>query len=231
MLKLTLILSILAIFIASLPNPKNTVYPPSNAQSWKNAPFSATSSAQDIYSKIYGVAETHSLTKYRSVVKDPFGGDDYVIKVVYEKGGYASKGPGGQAMYARPPIAYSKAKTIKFCYDIAFDANFDFGAPTKIGNIGIGEGKTPGLFSGDTTNCEVPSKCFSMRYMWRADGVGEIFPTVVSKADRPPGWCPDEKKCGNGSGGQGKQEKIKKNYIKKKKINISFNNRKGILFI
>jgi hypothetical protein len=77
--------------------------------------------------------------------------------------------PGGNVFYAVPlnPDFWRDSNSLEFCYDVFFEKDFDF-------NLG---GKLPGLFGGSPNSCQNPPDCFSTRLMWRASGMGELYPT------------------------------------------------------
>ncbi|XP_046380040.2 uncharacterized protein LOC124151565 [Haliotis rufescens] len=114
-----------------------------------------------------------------SVVTDPDGGSNHVLKVWYEKGRYSSHGPNeGVQFFATPTQDHS---IMTFSYDVYFDKSFDF----RRG------GKLPGLFGG-WTNCSGgrhSDNCFSTRFMWRADGDGEVYGYIQDKTHQIDGFC------------------------------------------
>ncbi|XP_071109692.1 uncharacterized protein [Haliotis cracherodii] len=106
-----------------------------------------------------------------SVVDDPAGGGNKVLRVFYEKGQYVRlHSHRGLGFYAKP-TAPQKALTLS--YDLFFDPNFDF----------VKGGKLPGLFGG-WVNCSGGTHsdtCFTARLMWRENGDGEIYAYIPSE--------------------------------------------------
>jgi hypothetical protein len=164
----------------------------SNKTSWTLLNFNGQT---DAYIALFGKSQTKGLESYKSIVKDPLG-TDQVMKVFYGLGSFGTHSNGGQNFYASPPIDWSNAKKIEFCYKVMFQEGFDFG-PLK-----YGMGKLPGLYGGAPMNCVDPSICFSMRFMWRPGGLGEIYPTIDLNK-QPAGFCANPKQCLTGPGSQG----------------------------
>ncbi|KAJ3219718.1 hypothetical protein HK099_004613 [Clydaea vesicula] len=159
------------------------------SKSWKLPNFNGET---DAYKALYGQHQTGTDPKWRSIVNDPLGGSDKVMRVEYGSGSFGSKSNGGQTFYAQPPVDWKNAKKVKFCYDIMFEKGFEFNSA----------GKVPGLWGGPAENCKDPSTCWSARFMWRHQGAGEIYPTIDLNK-QPKGFCANPKQCLNGSGDQG----------------------------
>jgi hypothetical protein len=96
-------------------------------------------------------------------------------------------------MYASPAeINWSSAKSVTFCYEILFPDGFAFARG----------GKLPGLHGGPRKECRNPPNCWSTRYMWRDDGMGELYPSMQSSRQSAD-YCKDPKKCRTGPSGVG----------------------------
>ncbi|XP_046546220.1 uncharacterized protein LOC124256290 [Haliotis rubra] len=124
-----------------------------------------------------------------SVVTDPNGGHNHVLRVWYEKGRYSSHGPNEGVQFFATPTSHRTVMT--FSYDLYFDKNFDF----RRG------GKLPGLFGG-WTNCSGgrhSDNCFSTRFMWRADGDGEVYGYIPDYHHQVSHFC-DHNVCNSVKG-------------------------------
>ncbi|KAI8996098.1 hypothetical protein BC832DRAFT_595668 [Gaertneriomyces semiglobifer] len=93
---------------------------------------------------------------------------DNVLRVRYPAKSYVpSRSPvGGTGFYARP-TDLSDARTVQFRYEVYFENGFDF----------VKGGKLPGMYGGHPS-CSGGSsaqKCFSTRFMFREDGMGEVY--------------------------------------------------------
>ena len=97
-----------------------------------------------------------------------------VLKVDYQTGTYRQGGPnssGGSTFFPFPMEIQnsSTSKAILLKYDVSFDTNFDF----------VKGGKLPGIFYGSEErdcsggNLSDEAECFSVRMMWRENGMGE----------------------------------------------------------
>jgi hypothetical protein len=95
------------------------------------------------------------------------------LKVNFKAGSWTYKGPGpsGLSFYAQP-MDLSNAKEVTLSYQVKFDDDFDF-------NKG---GKLPGLYGGESDavakSCSGGRRdhtCHSLRYMWRSEGMGEVY--------------------------------------------------------
>ncbi|KAJ6606219.1 hypothetical protein DFH09DRAFT_966411 [Mycena vulgaris] len=98
------------------------------------------------------------------------------MQAIYPEGSYTfTHDPqGGFSFYAPGPdsLDMTTAKTLTFGYSVFFEEGFDF-------NMG---GKLPGLYGGNSldiaTGCSGgrrSTECYSVRLMWRTDGMGEIY--------------------------------------------------------
>ncbi len=119
-----------------------------------------------------------------SVVKDPDGGSNHVLKVWYEKGRWTSHGPHEGLQFFATPTEDHTIMTLS--YDLYLDKDFDF----RRG------GKLPGLFGG-WTNCSGgrhSDDCFSTRFMWREDGDGEVYAYIPDYHQQVSGFC-DHAEC------------------------------------
>ncbi|XP_046564703.1 uncharacterized protein LOC124273478 [Haliotis rubra] len=100
-----------------------------------------------------------------SVVLDPTGTGEHVLKVFYEKGHYVHvRGHRGIQFYWTPITPHTR---LTLSYDIYFDPHFDW----------VKGGKLPGLWGGSQT-CSGGrhyEDCFSTRFMWRTGGGGELY--------------------------------------------------------
>ncbi|KAG8771857.1 hypothetical protein FRC12_003367, partial [Ceratobasidium sp. 428] len=124
------------------------------------------------------------------------------IEVFFSKGSYAFMGtPGGISFYAYGPSDLTHANELTFGYSIYFEAGFDF----------VRGGKLPGLYGGDTDDNAFGCSegrydlgCFSTRFMWRADGAGELY-TYLPKLPANEALCskasiPGHTTCGEDYG-------------------------------
>ncbi|QRV93402.1 polysaccharide lyase family 14 protein [Ceratobasidium sp. AG-Ba] len=103
-------------------------------------------------------------------------------QVTFEKGSYAYRGSaqGGISMYALGPAnqPITNAKKFTFSYSVFFEDGFKF-------NQG---GKLPGIFGGtgpNDTGCSGGrgrTDCFSLRFMWRKNGEGELYAYLPTDA-------------------------------------------------
>ncbi|KAK7037938.1 polysaccharide lyase family 14 protein [Favolaschia claudopus] len=98
------------------------------------------------------------------------------MRATYPKGSYTfTHSPqGGLSFYAPGPnsLDMTTAKTLTFGYSVFFEKGFDF-------NMG---GKLPGLYGGNDPETSIgcsggrrSTECYSVRLMWRTDGMGEIY--------------------------------------------------------
>jgi hypothetical protein len=121
----------------------------------------------------------------------------------YPKGSYNPSGNprGGFGFYLGDPagvpdFSYESATEMLFSYAVYFPENFEW----------VKGGKVPGAFGGsspeDAYGCsggrqEGRDKCFSLRMMWRADGMGEVYAYVPKTPENDesfnalPGTKPD----------------------------------------
>lgn len=99
------------------------------------------------------------------------GGASTVLQVDYQTGTYRQGGPHseGGATFFPYPMEMKSSNKILLRYEVAFKHDFDF----------VKGGKLPGLFNGlQERDCSGGSKadddqCFSVRMMWRENGLGE----------------------------------------------------------
>jgi len=112
------------------------------------------------------------------------------VKAKYAKGSYVlSKDPkGGFSFYAKGPddVDLKTAKEVTFGYSAYFPEDFDF----------VKGGKMPGVYGGDSDegslSCSGGSRndeCFSVRLMWRKDGMGEFYTYL------PPSYDANKRVC------------------------------------
>ncbi|KAI0773671.1 hypothetical protein C8Q74DRAFT_774072 [Fomes fomentarius] len=98
------------------------------------------------------------------------------MKAHYPKGSYTFTHniKGGLSFYAPGPsgVDLTTAKEATFSYDVYFPPGFDF----------VKGGKLPGLYGGDSENGALSCSggrrdngCFSVRFMWRTNGAGELY--------------------------------------------------------
>ncbi|KAI8391789.1 uncharacterized protein BYT42DRAFT_629798 [Radiomyces spectabilis] len=121
--------------------------------------------------------------KNHAIVKDPAaGGSDYVLRVVYPNG---SSNPGSQPQggigFSAEPVKLTEAvKTVQLEYKVFFPKNFKF----------VKGGKLPGLYGGQQ-HCSGGNdaiNCFSSRFMWRSNGMGEVY-AYLPDTDQRDGLC------------------------------------------
>jgi hypothetical protein len=110
-------------------------------------------------------------------------GDDRfpaVIQVRYPKGSFdpgAKSAPRGGAGFQTPVLASAHVDAACLRYAVKFPSGFDF----------VKGGKLPGLYGG-----VAPSGCrsygdddgFSLRYMWRSKGAGELYAYLPGRSER-----------------------------------------------
>nr|BAL22352.1 alginate lyase [Littorina brevicula] len=117
-----------------------------------------------------------------SVASDPAGGSGNVLRVHYDKGSYSKTHDKarGAAFYSHVTSSHT---AMMLSYDIFFSSNFDF----------VKGGKLPGLWGGTTTGTctggHRADTCFTTRFMWRADGQGEVY-AYIPKTQRSD-FCDD----------------------------------------
>ncbi|KAG9121294.1 hypothetical protein FRC07_002789 [Ceratobasidium sp. 392] len=105
------------------------------------------------------------------------------MKVSFGKGSYAYRGPpGGVSLYALGPAnqPIDNAKVLTFSYSVLFEKGFQF----------VKGGKLPGLYGGtndeEATGCSGGrgrATCWSLRYMWRTAGAGELYAYLPTDAN------------------------------------------------
>ncbi|XP_041377428.1 uncharacterized protein LOC121389846, partial [Gigantopelta aegis] len=123
-------------------------------------------------------------SRSNSVVPDPAGGDNHVLKVIYHKGSFNYHGAttGMLQFYSRPT---PRRTALTLSYDIYFDPSFDF----------VLGGKLPGLWGG-LTNCSGgrhSDDCFSTRFMWVRHGDGLVYAYIAPPDQQAPEFCRNKK--------------------------------------
>ncbi|GAA5927598.1 uncharacterized protein JCM15063_005941 [Sporobolomyces koalae] len=108
-----------------------------------------------------------SSSEFVSFVKDPFEqSGQNVLSVEYPEGSYSAS-KGGASM--RLNVFGTGKMRALLSYEVGFESNFDF----------VQGGKLAGLFGGDAgsgcTGGKGSEACFSARFMWRAEGKGEVY--------------------------------------------------------
>lgn len=164
-------------------------------------------------------------------IKNPNNDTEIVMKITYPFGSYIPSNKdniGGIGFYAKPlDIPKNNKIIISFQYDVYFQDNF-------IWNKG---GKLPGLYGGHTS-CSGginPSneKCFSIRYMWRENGEGEVYGYLPKNQDET--FCNNIVMGCNGTGygysiDRGKFKfSHKKWYTLKQEIKLNTKNNNGYI--
>jgi hypothetical protein len=110
------------------------------------------------------------------LVDDPDAPSGELLRAFYPAGSASrgTDGPGG-GMQARMPLP-GPADVVDLTYQVRFPEGFDF----------VKGGKLPGLYGGaGNAGGDIPdgSDGFSTRYMWRADGAGEVYAYLPSSAE------------------------------------------------
>ncbi|THV05031.1 polysaccharide lyase family 14 protein [Dendrothele bispora CBS 962.96] len=118
-------------------------------------------------------------------VDDPFpdgsSQSQPVLQVIYPEDSFSHDTGGAQFINMWNNTEQSAFQSMALTYDIAFDKDFPW----------VKGGKLPGIRGGnDTSGCSggnepTGSECFSVRLMWRTDGVGEAYAYIPS----PNGLC------------------------------------------
>lgn len=122
----------------------------------------------------YGFPNTWNVVKStygeenRQIENDPAGSKSSVLKIKYPAGSRnpANKPVGGTGFYA-VPYDLRLSSLISFSYEVFVPNDFNF----------VKGGKLPGLYGGHES-CSGGNKaldCFSVRYMFRTNGQGEIY--------------------------------------------------------
>jgi len=114
------------------------------------------------------------------------------VKVNFLKGSYDYHGPnGGVNFYSNTGLNLSNAKEVTSSYSVLFAEGFEF-------NQG---GKLPGLYGGDDPSLDIgcsggrhDKRCFSVRYMWRTNGQGELY-TYLPRPSMGPEFKGNEQIC------------------------------------
>ncbi|KAI8799287.1 hypothetical protein BJ742DRAFT_157698 [Cladochytrium replicatum] len=114
----------------------------------------------------------------RAFVPDPAGSDETVLEVVYPAGSRNPQGSilGGTGFYSNP-IDLSRATKVLLEYQWMPSPDFNF----------VKGGKLPGLYGG-RMSCSGGDKagdCFSTRYMFRKQGMGELYIYLNQSAQLP----------------------------------------------
>ncbi|KAI0333119.1 hypothetical protein GY45DRAFT_350915 [Cubamyces sp. BRFM 1775] len=95
---------------------------------------------------------------------------------------------GGLSFYAPGPnsVDLTTAKEATLSYSVFFEDGFDF----------VKGGKLPGLYGGDSDEEAVSCSggrrdngCFSVRFMWRTDGAGELYTYLPPSSDANKAVC------------------------------------------
>ncbi|WP_232667380.1 polysaccharide lyase [Pseudonocardia sp. TRM90224] len=112
-----------------------------------------------------------------SLLDEPGAPGGRVLRVAYPAGS-ASRSAGGPegGLQAYLQLAGGPAETAELEYSVRFPAGFDF----------VKGGKLPGFYGGTVTGGrEIPDGTdgLSTRYMWRADGAGEVYAYLPSSEE------------------------------------------------
>eukprot|EP00842_Homolaphlyctis_polyrhiza_P007053 jgi/Hompol1/937/HPOL_001073-RA len=160
----------------STPSPTPTSVP-SNPGNWVLRDFTGadtTLASLSVARSTYGEAN-------RAIVPDPDStSNDMVLRIKYPQGSYKPSGPivGGTGLYATP-LNLATAKTVTMEMQVFFPEGFQF----------VLGGKLPGLYGGheSCSGGNDATGCFSTRFMWRTDGLGEAYLYLVDQ--QVPGFC------------------------------------------
>jgi len=114
------------------------------------------------------------------------------VKVNFPAGSYDYQGPnGGVNFYSNTGLNLSNAREVTSSYSVLFAEGFEF-------NQG---GKLPGLYGGDDPSIDIgcsghrrDKRCFSVRYMWRENGQGELY-AYLPRPDMGPEFKGNEQIC------------------------------------
>ncbi|KAF9113917.1 AP-3 complex subunit sigma-1 [Mortierella sp. AM989] len=133
-----------------------------------------------------------------SFIADPLNATSsgHVMQVNYPKGSYApSLGPvtGGTQFYAAPFGDKTPFEKIMVSYDVLFPNGFNW----------VLGGKLPGIYGGTPyEGCSggiqsTGSNCLTMRFMWRPNGLGEVYAYIPADAEskfceNPEVMCNDQ---------------------------------------
>jgi len=139
----------------------------------------SSSSSQSFITSNWGLSKgrIQSEPQDLSFISDPFpttspadaAASRPVLQVDYPQGSF-SHGTGGTQLYSLFNGS-NPFQSMLLSYEVAFDANFNW----------VKGGKLPGIRGGpDPNGCSGGSKpngtdCFSLRLMWRPQGVGEVY--------------------------------------------------------
>nr|BAM17303.1 alginate lyase [Littorina brevicula] len=115
-----------------------------------------------------------------SVVPDPAGGTDKVLRVHYAKGSFSHTHDRdyGAGFYATP---IPPRTAMMLSYDVFFQDNFHF----------VLGGKLPGLWGGAMKSCSGgrhSDDCFTTRFMWRDGARGEVY-VYLPPAEQTGSFC------------------------------------------
>ncbi|KAF8948432.1 hypothetical protein BGZ46_005369 [Entomortierella lignicola] len=117
-----------------------------------------------------------------SFVADPVNATSEVLQVFYPKGSFTpSLGPvmGGTQFYATPFGSSTPFEKMMVSYDIFFPTGFNW----------VQGGKLPGIYGGSPYDgCSggvqsTGSNCLTMRYMWRPNGLGEVYAYIPADSN------------------------------------------------
>ncbi|ORX95741.1 hypothetical protein K493DRAFT_147411, partial [Basidiobolus meristosporus CBS 931.73] len=132
----------------------------------------------------WGITKLRYGRENKDVVPDPSDPTTSVLRVIYPKG---SRNPthhplGGTGFDAKPiSVADGIGQTVRLNYQVYFPEDFDF----------VHGGKLPGIYGGHTScsGGKSAQDCFSARFMWRKEGLGEIYLYVPKTALHQPSFC------------------------------------------
>jgi hypothetical protein len=143
-----------------------------------------------------------------NLVPNPTNSTEQVMQINYPKGTWnPADSPviGGVGFYAAPIQVPSTAKNISLTYDVYFPNGFQFNKGGKVMSQNIIERtakakdlmkltlftlKLPGLYANEI-HCSggaSANSCWSSRFMWRANGAGEIY-AYISKDQQVSNLC------------------------------------------
>ncbi|KAI0781510.1 polysaccharide lyase family 14 protein [Trametes elegans] len=166
--------------VVALPTPFNStlhtratskLFPVSDDTSWSVS--SQVANALPLSDATF--RPTHNIKALsHDYVKAPDGVES--LKAHYPQGSFklSAKPQGGLSFYAPGPssVDLTTAKEATLTYSVFFEDDFDF----------VKGGKLPGFYGGDDDNVAVSCSggrrddvCFSVRFMWRTKGAGELY--------------------------------------------------------
>lgn len=113
-------------------------------------------------------------SKFRSIISDPKGSGEKVLKVTFPAGHYTNGVDGGTGFYVYP-FSNLNAQNATLEYDIMFPTSFNW----------VKGGKLPGIFGAkqSCTGRNPANDCFSARFMWGKNGNG--YPYLYIPKDAP----------------------------------------------